>query len=189
MLSVDGRAAYTPDRSARNAICESLWVPHVLVRLDEEVMQQLAGFSLLQRKMVFHHDALHEVLVNDFAVPLPYFAIVCDQNVVATCDEVMRDVAVRAVTVDAGLLVDELFHKSTVSEYDGRCRSEFKGEDSAVSLAIESIPSRQHNIREEYLCPFCEPIAINCESSLHMVRIAGVETVLTHLRYDPLVGI
>lgn len=83
------------------------------------------------------------MLVNDFAVTLPHFAVVCDQDMVAPSDEVMRNVAVWAVTVDAGLLVDELFDKSTVSEDDGRRRAEFEGEDAAVSLDMESIPRRQ----------------------------------------------
>lgn len=48
------------------------------------------------------------MLMNRFAVSLPDLPIVCDEDVIAACDEIMRDIAVRPVAVDAGFLVKEL---------------------------------------------------------------------------------
>ncbi len=51
--------------------------------------------------MIFHDDALHEVLVDDFAVALPDLTIVRYEHVVASSDQIVGDVAVRAVAVNA----------------------------------------------------------------------------------------
>ena len=76
--------------------------------------------------MVLHHNAFHEVLVDHFAVPLPHLAVVCDQDVVAPGDEVVRYIAVRAVAVDAGFLVEQLLDQSPVCQYYSRAGAQFE---------------------------------------------------------------
>lgn len=49
------------------------------------------------------------MLVNGFPVTLPGLPVVGDQDVVAASDEIVGDIGVRAVGVDSGFLVDELF--------------------------------------------------------------------------------
>ena len=100
MFRLDRRRPHTPNRAAGNTIRIPLRMPHVILGVGEVVIQQLGGLGLLQRQVVFHDDALHEVLVDDFTVPLPRLAVVRDQHVVATRDQVVRHVAVRPVAVD-----------------------------------------------------------------------------------------
>lgn len=104
----------------------------MILRVGEVVIQQLGGLGLLQRQVVFHDDALHEVLVDDFTVPLPRLAVVRDQYVVAARDQVVRHVAVRPVAVDAGFLVQQLLDHPPVCQYDPGPRAEFQREDPAV---------------------------------------------------------
>lgn len=110
-------------------------MPHVLRGVDQVIVEQLAGLGLLEWQVVFHDDALHEVLVDDLAVSLPDFAVVRDQDVVAAGDQVVRHVAMWAVAVDAGFLVDELLDELSVGEDDGGGWAKFEGEYAPVGLS------------------------------------------------------
>ena len=75
--------------------------------------------------MVSHHHRLHKVLVDDFAVALPRFPIMCDEDVVAACNKVVRYVRVGAVRVDGGFFIDQGFDGSARGEHNGGPRAEF----------------------------------------------------------------
>ena len=108
----------------------------MLFGCDEEIPQQLARFSLLQWQMIPVDHRLHKVLVDDFAVSLPRLPVVCDEDVIAACDKVVRHVGVWAVGVDGGFLVDQGFYGGARGEDDGGPRAEFEGEDAAVGLGL-----------------------------------------------------
>ncbi len=86
--------------------------------------------------MIALDHALHEVLVDGFSVPLPGLAVMGNQHMVAARDQVVRHVAVRAVRVDAGLLVDQLFDQPSVRQHDGRAGADLQRKDAAVCLSL-----------------------------------------------------
>jgi hypothetical protein len=81
--------------------------------------------------MVFHHNTLHEMLVDDFPVALPCLSVVRDEDVIAAGDEVVGDVAVGPVAIDAGFLVEKLLYQFAVGEHDAGGGAQLEGEDAA----------------------------------------------------------
>lgn len=124
-------ATAPPNCSARNTIRIPLRVPHVILRIHQVIVQKLRPLRLLQRQMVFHDNTLHEMLVDDFPVPLPCLSVVRDEDMIAAGDEVVGDVAVGAVAIDAGFLVEKLLYQFAVGEHDAGGGAELEGEDAA----------------------------------------------------------
>ena len=97
-------------------------------------MEQLAGFGLLKREVVFHDNALHKMLVDGFAVFLPCLAVMCYEDVIPSRDQIVRHITMRAVGVDVRLLVEQLLDEVPIRENYRGPWAELQREDAAVGL-------------------------------------------------------
>lgn len=81
-----------------------------------------------------------KLLMHEFPKQSPLFPILHHQEMVASGDEIMRDIGRRAVAVDGRFLVKQGFCNATIGYYNRGCRTKF-----------------ERNYGTVFLGPFCEP--------------------------------
>jgi len=66
---------------------------HVVLWVVHHVIHKLTCLGVLYWQVILLDDRFHEELVDELSVSLPYLAIVCDEHMIAACDEVVAHIA------------------------------------------------------------------------------------------------
>lgn len=114
------------------------------IRIDEKVMQHLAGFRLLHMEVLLLAPRFHEELMDQLAHRPPGVAVLHHKDMI-TAGNQMGDGGWWTVTVSGASFVEQLLDQLPVGKDDDRTAEALEREDPPIPF-----------------CPFGHPILLVC---------------------------